>query len=379
MSVFPGVAVLPAEHAVSGAWSEPDALAQRTSVVVVAYNAGGFLRDCIASICSTQPDVEIVLVDNASTDAAVDEVEKEFPGITVVRSERNAGFGAGNNLGVAHARRDLLVFLNPDTVVTDGWLDVLVRPLVEDPTVGLVTPKVLRRDRPDSINVAGLEVHLSGISMCRGLGLPRAALDEAAEVAAISGVAFAVRRDVFEAIGGFDEGFFLYLEDVDLSVRAWLAGYRCLYVTGAVVLHDYEKVEVGLQKAFWVERGRYLMLLKSFTWRTLLALLPTLLLAEVITWGWLVWRNPKAVFQKLRAYGWVLANWGRIADKRRRVQAYRACPDSAFLLRCQWHLDFAQLAGPHMARAAQAVFGSLLGGASQTVRFALGSYREAAE
>jgi GT2 family glycosyltransferase len=345
--------------------------------VVVAYNAGELLRDCIASIRSTQPDVEVVLVDNASTDGAVDEVEKEFSGITVVRSERNAGFGAGNNLGVAHARRDLLVFLNPDTVVIVGWLEVLVRPLVEDPTVGLVTPKVLRRDRPDSINVAGLKVHLSGISMCRGLGLPRAALDEVAEVAAISGVAFAARRDVFETIGGFDEGFFLYLEDVDISVRAWLAGYRCLYVPGAVVLHDYENVEVGVQKAFWVERGRYLMLLKSFAWRTLLALLPTLLLAEVITWGWLVWRNPKAVFQKLRAYGWVLVHSGQIAEKRRRVQARRACPDSAFLRRGQWHLDFAQLAGPQMARAAQAVFGPLLEGASQMLRSAEGSYREA--
>lgn len=373
MSMSSGLAVLPAENAVSDAWSEPRALAQRASVVVVAYNAGDFLRGCIASIYSTQPEVEVVLVDNASTDGAVDHVEEKFPEINVIRSARNAGFGAGNNLGVAHTQRDFVVFLNPDTAVTSGWLETLVRPLAEDPTVGLVTPKVLRRDQPDLINVAGLKVHLSSISMCRGLDLPGGALDEVAEVAAISGVAFATRREVYEAIGGFDEDFFLYLEDVDLSLRMWMGGYRCLYVPDPVVLHDYDQVEVDTRKTFWVERGRYLMLLKSFSWRTLLALLPTLLLAEVITWGWLLWRNPKAVVQKLRAYGWVLAHWGQIIEKRRRVQTRRARPDAVFLARCQWHLDFAQLAGPRMARVARAVFAPLLCGASQTVRFVVGS------
>jgi GT2 family glycosyltransferase len=365
--------VLPVEDATLGELPESQALARRTSVVVVAYNAGDFLRDCIASIYSTQPEVEVVLVDNASTDGMIGRAKEEFPEINVIRSARNAGFGAGNNLGVAHTQRDFVIFLNPDTVVTGGWLEALACPLAEDPTVGLVTPKVLRRDQPDSVNVAGLNVHLSGISMCRGLGLPGAALDEVAEVAAISGVAFAARREVYEAIGGFDEDFFLYLEDVDLSLRTWLAGHRCLYVPEPVVLHDYDEVEMGTQKTFWVERGRYLMLLKSFTWRTLLGLLPTLLLAEVITWGWLLWRNPKAVIQKLRAYGWVLANCGQIAEKRRRVQTRRACLDAVFLARCQWHLDFAQLAGPWMARVARAVFAPLLCGASQTVWFAAGS------
>jgi GT2 family glycosyltransferase len=377
MSIPSRLTVLSAENAVSDTWFGRRALAQRTSVVLVAHNAGDFLRDCIASIYSTQPEVEVVLVDNASTDGAVERIRSEFPAVRIVQNEQNAGFGAGNNLGVVHAMGEFIVFLNPDTVVTHGWLEMLVYPLAEDPTVGLVTPKVLRRDKPDSINVAGLNVHLSGISMCRGLGLPRAALDEVAEVAAISGVAFAARRDVFEIIGGFDEDFFLYLEDVDLSLQVWLVGYRCLYVPGMAVQHDYDGVEVGIQKAFWVERGRYLMLFKSFSWRTLLALLPTLLLAEVITWGWLLWRIPKAIVQKLRAYGWVLAHWGQIIEKRRRVQARRACPDAVFLARCQWHLDFAQLAGPRMARVARAVFAPLLCGASQTVRFTAESYLKA--
>jgi len=353
------------------AWSDPRALARMTSVIVVAYNPGPFLRDCVASVYSTQPEVEVVVVDNASTDGSVERAKAEFPAIRVVRNRRNAGFGAGNNAGAARARGTFLVFLNPDAVVTEGWLEALVRPLAEDPSVGLVTPKVLLRKDPDRINVAGLNVHLSGISMCRGLGSPRASLGEEAEIAAISGVAFATRRDVFEAIDGFDEDFFLYLEDVDLSVQAWLAGYRCLYVPRAVVLHDYDKVEVDTRKTFHVEQGRYLMLLKSFTWRTLLGLLPTLFLAELITWGWLLCHNPRAVTQKLHAYHWILRHRARLAEKRQRIRARRACPDTTFLAHCRWHLGFDQLAGPRMAQLAEIVFGPFLRGASRIGRFVI--------
>jgi GT2 family glycosyltransferase len=348
------------------------ALARQTSVIVVAYNAGHFLRDCIVSILLTRSEVEVVVVDNGSTDGAVERVKTEFPAIRVVRSERNGGFGAGANLGATAARGAYLVFLNPDATVAGGWLDALVRPLAEDASVGLVTPKVLLRSDPALINVAGLDVHLSGISMCRGLESPRTALDEAREVAAISGVAAAVRRDVFEALGGFDEDFFLYMEDVDISLRAWLGGYRCLYLPRTVALHDYA-LEVDARKTFYVERGRYLMLLKAFSWRTLLGLVPTLFLVEVITWGWLLWRNPRAIVQKLQAYRWILAHRAQIAEKRRRVQAHRTRSDSVFLARCQWHLSFGQLAGPRMARAAEVVFGPFLRGSSYVVQWGMRS------
>jgi GT2 family glycosyltransferase len=342
----------------------PPTLAQQTSVVVVAYNSGHLLRDCVSSVLGTEPEVEVVIVDNASADDAVSLVEAEYPAVRTVRSEENLGFGVGNNLGAAQANRAFLVFLNHDAVVTDGWLEALAGPLVEDPSLGLVTPKVLLRNDPEHINVAGLKVHLSGISMCRGLDAERNEFDEEAEVAAISGVAFAVRRDLFQALGGFGEDFFLYMEDVDLSLRTWLAGYRCLYLPRGVVLHEYTEVEVDTPKTFWVERGRYLMLLKAFEARTLLALLPTLFLVEGITCVWILWRNPRALGQKLRAWSWVLAHRGQIADQRREVQANRAVPDAVFLSRCQWELDFAQLSGPRMARAANVVLGPLLRGAA---------------
>ena len=338
-------------------------LAWKISIIVVAHNSGDLLRECITSICRTRPRSEIILVDNASIDGAVDRVQAEFPSVRAVRCDQNLGFGAGNNLGAARAEGEYLVFLNPDTTVSAGWLEALIEPLVADTSAGLVTPKVLLARDPERINVAGLDVHLSGLSMCRGLDAPREALDEGAEVAAISGVAFAMRRDLFEALGGFDESFFMYVEDVDLSLRTWLAGYRCLYVPRAVVRHRYA-LRVDARKTFWVERGRYLLLIKAFRLRTLLALLPTLLLVEVITWGWVLLREPRAAVEKLRAYGWVLAHRTEIAAKRRRVQVSRVADDADFLARCQWRLDFGQLAGPRLARAAEIVFAPLLRGAA---------------
>lgn len=339
-------------------------LARETSVVVVAYNSGSLLRSCVASIVHTQPEVEVVIVDNNSTDEAVQQVAVEFPQVRIVWNTSNAGFGAGNNLGVDCAERKFLVFLNHDVIVTAGWLEALVAPLAEDPSIGLVTPKVLLRSDPSHINVAGLKVHLSGISMCRGLGSSRESLDKAAEVAAISGVAFAVRREVYKALEGFDESFFLYLEDVDISARAWLRGYRCLYVPHAVVLHDYDKLEMGVRKTFWVERGRYLLLLKLLRWRTLIALLPSLILSEIVTYGWLLLYDPKAALQKIRAWGWIWANRCEIAQKRRQVQETRVMADAVFVDKCNWDIDFGQLSSPFVARIVKALLNPAFRGAA---------------
>jgi GT2 family glycosyltransferase len=339
---------------------EAQPLAQQTSVIVVAHNTGCVLGKCVASILETAPGVEVVIVDNASNDNVAHQLDAAYPEVVLVRNATNVGFGGGGNAGAACTDRPFLVFLNPDALVSKGWLEVLVRPLVVDASLGLVTPKVLCQAVPEKINVAGLDVHLSGISMCRGLGMPRSSIAVSGDVAAISGVAFAVRHAVFEHLGGFDPAFFLYMEDVDISLRAWLAGYRCGYVPQPVVVHDYDTIRMDGSKTFWVERGRYLMLLKAFRWRTLFALLPLLLLTEVMTWGWTICHNRQAAGQKLRAWHWVLDHWPEVREKRRAVQARRRAPDAAFLRRCTWQIELCRLGHVKLARVAQAIFTPLL-------------------
>jgi GT2 family glycosyltransferase len=344
-----------------------ETIASKTAVIIINYRAGEALLDCLQSIQKTEPEIEIVIVDNSSPDGSTARAVQLFPEMHLVENDENVGFGAGANLGAAETAREFLVFLNPDTEVLDGWLQAMIAPLIEDPTVGMVTPKVLLRSDPQKINVAGLDVHLSGISMCRGADAASVAYSQRQEIAAISGVAFAVRRAVFEELGGFDPAFFLYMEDVDLSLRAWLSGYKCLYVPQAVVLHDYE-LSLDPRKTFFVERGRYWILLKCFKWRTLFALLPTLLLAEVITWGWVLLKRPGAIPQKLRAYWWVVRNWRKIANRRKYLQKMRTITDAELLHYLSWSLDFRQLAGGSLAEAAWIVFNPLLKAISMFVR-----------
>jgi hypothetical protein len=148
------------------------------------------------------------------------------------------------------------------------------------------------------------------------------------------------------------------MEDTDLSWRARLAGYRCICVPSSVVLHDYV-LRFGPNKTFYQERNRYLMLLKSLRWRTCLALLPALLLAEVVTWGFVLLREPRRLANKLRAYAWILQNWGRVMQSRQRTQALRRASDRELLAQCAWRLAFEQTDSGLVGRLAHAVFDPL--------------------
>jgi GT2 family glycosyltransferase len=285
-------------------------------------------------------------------------VAQRYPEVALLRSEANLGFGPGNNLAARHAAGEYLAFLNPDTEVEPGWLEALIAALETDPTAGLATAKILLIDDAGRINTCGNDMHLTGLTLCRGMGDVRSTYAEPAEVGAVSGAAFAMRRDLFAALGGFDESFFLYVEDSDLSLRARLAGYRCLYVPGSVVYHDY-RLHFGPQKTYYQERNRYQMLLKSLRWRSLLLLLPALALAELVTWGFVLLREPRRLAGKLRAYGWILGHWEQIMAQRCRVQALRRVPDRVLLRQTTYCLDYGQVGVGLAARLAQTVFDPL--------------------
>ena len=327
-----------------------------TSVIVVAFNSQDYLRNCLDSLLQTLPEAcEILLVDNASMDTSTDLVKANYPTIRLICSPENLGFAGGNNLAAKAARGEYLAFLNPDTITTPGWLDALVAPLQENPQTGMTTSKVLMMRSQGTINACGNDVHLSGITLCRGAGLEREALGDQLNVGAISGAAFAIRRELFEKLGGFDESFFLYMEDTDLSWRARLAGYDCIYVPASVVYHDYT-LKFRSQKILFQERNRYRMLLKSLRWSSLLVLSPALLLAEVVTWGFVLVRQPHMWRQKLQAYAAVVRNRGEIMAARRQAQALRKRSDREMLVLHTWWLDFEQTGPGIVPRLAKWVF-----------------------
>src|SRR5262249_25950842 len=145
---------------------------------------------------------EVIVVDNASTDGTTDALAAGFLDITLICSTTNLGFAAGCNLGAKHSRAVPLVFLNHHTMVDPSWLPALLRPLASDANVGLVTSKILMLHDRERINTCGNSVHITGLTLCRGLGDPSSSFSEEEDVDAVSGAAFAIRRSLFDALEG---------------------------------------------------------------------------------------------------------------------------------------------------------------------------------
>ena len=236
----------------------------------------------------------------------------------------NVGFGAGCNRGARETDADVLVFVNPDTVVQPGGIEAFARAL-EPSDVGLVQARLRLLQEPERLNSSGNVVHVSGLAWPGGFGDPADALTEPPEIPYASGAAFAIRADVFRELGGFTEELFLYQEDFELSWRAHLHGLRVLVVPGADVLHDYVLERPGRQKEYYLERNRLIVVLTAYSTRLLVLLLPVLLAVELgislvaLRQGWLR--------EKLRGWLWLLRNRAWLVEHRGRTQALRRVDD----------------------------------------------------
>ncbi|MEZ4710467.1 MAG: glycosyltransferase family 2 protein [Caldilineaceae bacterium] len=302
----------------------------RCSVIIVGYNNAADLRPLLAMLTARpEPDVELILVDNASTDETAQVAADYAPLVRYAKLAQNVGFAGGNNAGAALARGDVLLFLNPDTLPYAGWLNELVRPLA-DAGVGMSTARLVHLQRPHLINACGNDITWTGLTVCRGLDQPVELWDAPNEVAAVSGACFAMRRALFAALGGFDERFFLYYEDTDLSLRVRLAGYGIVYAPRAVVAHRYI-FKFSAQKAYYQERNRWLALLKTLRWPTLLLLLPGLLLGELMAWCYAALNGMEHVQAKARGWLWLWRNHALIRQARRETFVHRRTSDAALL------------------------------------------------
>ena len=211
----------------------------RLSVIVLNYNGRAWLEPCLSALATQAgaPPFEVILADNGSRDGSTAFVASRFPSVRIVENGGNLGFAGGNNSAARVARGDVLVFLNNDTVAAPDWLARLHAAMVDAPGRALVTSRIVFLDHPETIDSAGDGYLRAGGAFKRGHG--RAASDYAAsrEVFGACGAAFAITRQVFDDLSGFDDDFFMVYEDVDLSYRARLAGHACWYAADAMVRH----------------------------------------------------------------------------------------------------------------------------------------------
>jgi GT2 family glycosyltransferase len=318
------------------------------SVIIVGYQSRADLPECLATVADQDYDgpVEIIFVDNDSTDGSADYVRQAFPAVTVIESGGNLGYAGGTNLGFERARGHYLISVNPDTAVERAFVRALVETAQRHNDRALVTSLILYYDDRETVNICGNIVNFGLVATCRGLGEPRTRHDAEVEVPTISGCAFLIPRSALERIGPFEARLHLYLEDTDLALRAVLAGYRCLTAPGSIIYHKYQ-LKMSPGKFFYIERNRWVVMLRTYRLPTLLLLLPGLLAIEALTWVGALTLGRAHLAAKARSYAGLVAMVGPIVDGRRRLARFRQLPDRAVLDRLQGPLPIDQLMPEH--------------------------------
>ncbi|MDQ3489246.1 MAG: glycosyltransferase family 2 protein [Acidobacteriota bacterium] len=313
------------------------------SVIVLNYNGRQWLKPCLDALAAQRgaPAFEVMVVDNASTDGSADYVREHFPGVRVHDAGGNLGFSGGNNAGAEQAHGRLLVFLNNDTSAAPDWLHKLTSALDARPDFGFATSRIVFADNPERIDSAGDGYLFAGGAFKRGYGQRADDFAEPREVFGACGCAMVMKRELFEALGGFDPSFFIFYEDVDLSYRAQLLGARCWYAADAVVRHAGSGT-MGRQSVRAVFYGQ-----RNLEW-TWLKNTPGPLLARsfvshaVYSVAGVAYYAKQGLFwPALKGKLTALAGAGRVLRDRRRIQRGRH-PDLArlerLLTRSWWRL-----------------------------------------
>ncbi len=322
----------------------------RVTALMLAYGAEPYLHDAVdAVLASAGVDVDLVLVDNGCTTDAVRGLPDD-PRITLVTPSQNLGFTGGMNLAARRASGDYLLLVNSDAIVELDAARELVAALAT-PGVGVAGGNVRLADQPDLVNSVGNPLHVLGLSWAGGMGEPATEHATRGPVASASGACMALRRSLWESLGGLVEPFFAYAEDLEMCWRCWQRDLRVEYVPTAVAVHHYEFSRTPL-KMYLVERNRLAFLLTCYGGRTLALLAPVLLAFELALvavaakQGWLR--------QKVRGWGWLVTHGAWIRARRAEVQRERLVPDRDLAHLMTDRFDPAQFPLPAGSQVAQA-------------------------
>jgi GT2 family glycosyltransferase len=254
------------------------------SVIVLNYNTCEHLEACFRSLQQLvypTDRLELILVDNASTDQSVAYVQAHFANVKLIVNDKNYGFSQGNNIGAKKAAGKMIAFLNPDMRVEPRWLIELVKLLLADNEVAAAGSKILSWDG-QQIDFAGGAANFYGYGYQVGRGQEATiAFDQVKPTLFACGGAMLIRRQLFLEVGGFDEDFFAYYEDLDLGWRLWVLGYKILFAPASVAYHlhhgSWKKVDHEKRRVLY-ERNAFFTLLKNYDEINLNKVLPAALL-----------------------------------------------------------------------------------------------------
>lgn len=301
-------------------------VAGRVSIVIPHWNAKHFLPTCLEALRrQTYPDLEVILVDNASSDGSQAFVREAYPEVRLIELAQNCGFTGACNAGIAAASGEFIMLLNNDTEAEPDWAAALVRGFADFPDAGILASRMMLFDRRDHFHTAGDFYRVDGQPGNRGVWQKDVGqYDTPDYVFSACGGAAAYRRAMLDDIGWLDDDFFFSGEDVDLAWRAQLAGYRCVYIPTARVYHKLSASGGGVTASYYDGRNMLFILMKDYPtalwrkyWRKILRRQLRLAWEALRAW------RGAAARARLRGMMKAIMQSPRMIRKRRQIQATR--------------------------------------------------------
>ena len=301
------------------------------SIVILNYNAGDLLLNCVESVFKTKYDnFEVIVVDNASKDGSHNKCKEKFGKICLIENKENLGYCEGNNVGIRKARGGFIVILNPDTIVSPEWLKEL---LAAYNTVGegLYQPKILSLDESRILQSTGNMLHLFGFGYSRDKGsVDTNQRNKPEQIGYPSGTCLFTSLDLINRIGLFDPFLFLYHDDLDLGWRAAHLGIKSHYAPSAIVYHKGSyNLKWSAQKFFWLERNRHYCLLTHYSKSTFYKILPSLIIVEIMVSFFYLYKG--FIKMKIKAYIDIIKNRKHISEKYRELENKKIILDTELI------------------------------------------------
>lgn len=313
------------------------------SIIIPHWRGQKILQRALASLrrCRYQP-LEILLVDNGCDDGSILSAQQEFPEIRVLAMGKNIGFAGGCNLGLQNAGGKYALLFNDDAEATPDFLAPLVEAMERDPKIAACQPKIRSLEFPEKFDYAGANggfLDVFGFPFCRGrifmtLEDDRGQYDDECELFWATGACCLLRLAALQNVGMLDVDFFAHMEEIDLNWRLHLAGYRIVSVPAAIVRHQAGSTlhPDKPYKIYLNHRNSLIMMLKNYSARTLLWVLPGRLLLDAVAFGYRMSHlDFRRAFAIVRAGLHVLRHWRSVRLRRRESQKYRRLTDAEIM------------------------------------------------
>jgi GT2 family glycosyltransferase len=300
----------------------------KISIIVVNWNGKKLLPECLDGLrCQAYQDFHTILVDNGSNDGSVDFVTRNYPEVKIVALSRNTGFSAANNTAFKSVKSKYVALLNNDAVADPLWLKSLVNAIETHPKASFAASKMLFYDYPDTIDRAGDAYTRAGIGLLRGRGVSADKYNSQEWIFGACAGAALYKTTMLEDIGFFDEDFFLLYEDVDLSFRAQLGGYKCLYVPEALVYHKASSSIVYDSRisVYYSHRNLEWVYIKNMPARLILKTILQHVIYDIASFFYFLVRGQGRDFVKAKMDA--LKGLKKTLKKRRQIQANRQADD----------------------------------------------------